>query len=248
MQAARQSNPIPEVSPPRLGKTFAASMAILVAGLAALFVATGGGQSFTTEALRRQQVSQQPQRIEAFYVTASSGEKTTLNALLANEKSGYKQVGSKVWLVDFVYTRCQTLCSSLGSIYQQLQAQIEARGLQGQVGLLSISFDPANDDVAALKEYAARMRMNPGVWQIATLTDWQDRRRLLDAFGIMVLPAPLGEFEHNAALHVVTADGRLVRIMDYADFQTALDVAQDMVQPARSAGLPTPTLTPGAVR
>ena len=217
MSAAPQSNPTPEASPLRLGQTFSASMAVLIAGLAALLFATGGGQSFTTEALRRQQVSQQPQQLDAFNVTTSSGEKTSLNTLLAS--------GNKVWLVDFVYTRCQTLCSSLGSIYQQLQAQIEARGLQGRVGLLSISFDPANDDVAALKAYATRMNMNPAVWQIATLTSWQDRRRLLDAFGIMVVPAPLGEFEHNAALHVVSVDGKLLRILDYSDFSGALDAA-----------------------
>ena len=234
MPAAPPSSPTPEASPIspvkliRLGQTFSASFAVLVAGLAALLIATGGGQSFTTETLRRQQVSMQPQLIEAFNVTTGSGENTNLKVLLAP--------GGKVWLIDFVYTRCQTLCSSLGSIYQQLQAQIESRGLQGQVGLLSISFDPANDDAAALVAYAARMNMNPAIWQIATLTNWQDRRRLLDAFGIMVLPAPLGEFEHNAALHVVSSDGVLRRIMDYADFQTALDTAiGDAQKPAAGA-------------
>ena len=207
------SNQIPD--PAGLLKTFAATAAVLIAGLVLLWFATGGGQAFTTENLRRQQVASQPQRIDAFDLTLASGQKTTLNAVLAP--------GGKVWLVDFVYTRCQTLCTSLGSIYQQLQAQIEARGLQGKVGLLSISFDPANDDAIALLEYAKRMGMNPQVWQIVTLTSWQDRRRLLDAFGIMVLPAPLGEFEHNAALHVVSSSGMLVQIIDYADFKMALD-------------------------
>jgi len=208
------SSQTPEVS---LLKTFSASIAALVAGLALLWFATGGGQSFTTETLRRQQVNAQPQPIDAFDVTTGSNEKTSLNALLA--------AGDKVWLVDFIYTRCQTICSSLGTIYQQLQAQIEERGLQGRIGLLSISFDPANDDPAALAAYAKRMSMNPAVWQIATLSNWQDRRRLLETFGIMVVPAPLGEFEHNAALHVVTSDGRLIRIIDYLDYQTALNAA-----------------------
>ena len=226
----RPSSPTPEV---KLGRTFTASIVVLIAGLALLLFATGGGQSFTTETLRRQQVSAQPQLIDAFAVTTASGEKTTLNALLATPRNGGGNNGSKngsngagkVWLVDFVYTRCQTVCSSLGSIYQQLQADIEARGLQGKVGLLSISFDPSNDDVAALAGYAARMRMNPAVWQIATLSNWADRRRLLDAFGIMVVPAPLGEFEHNAALHVVTSDGQLTQIIDYLAYRTAIDQA-----------------------
>jgi protein SCO1/2 len=192
-------------------------MAVLLAGLVLLWLATGGGQSFTTETLRRQQVMAQPQSIDTFAVTTSSGKKTSLNDLLA--------AGNKVWLIDFVYTRCKTVCSSLGSIYQQLQAEIEARGLQDKVGLLSISFDPANDNAPAVAAYAKRMRMNPAIWQIATLSNWKDRRRLLDAFGIMVVPAPLGEFEHNAALHVVTSDAKLVRIIDYLNSATALDTA-----------------------
>ena len=212
------SNQTLEVNPgPSLGRTFSASIAVLIAGLAILFMATGGGQSFTTETLRRQQVMAQPQRIDAFDVMGSNGNKTTLNALLAE--------GKKLWLVDFVYTRCQTVCSSLGSIYQQLQTQIEERGLQDKVGLLSISFDPANDDAAALSAYASRMRMDPAIWQIFTLSNWQDRQRLLDAFGIMVLPAPLGEFEHNAALHVMSSDGTLIKIIDYLAYETALDTA-----------------------
>ena len=205
-----------------LGRTFSASIAVLTVSLAVLLVATAGGQSFTTETLRRQQVMAQPQQIDTFDVLGTSGRPTSLDTLLA--------AGDKVWLVDFVYTRCQTVCSSLGSIYQQLQLQIEERGLQNKVGLLSISFDPANDDAAALSAYAQRMRMNPAIWQITTLAKWQDRRRLLDTFGIMVVPAPLGEFEHNAALHVVSSDGRLVKIIDYLSYTSAVDDAMAFAQ------------------
>jgi protein SCO1/2 len=214
-------------SPAALVKTFAATTVVLVAALVVLLLATGGGQSFTTETLRRHQISQQPELIPDFDVTLENGQRSTLKAVLAP--------GGKVWLVDFVYIRCQTLCLSLGSVYQQLQAQIEVRGLQGKVGLLSISFDPANDSPAALADYAKRMGVNPQVWRIATLTHWQDRRRLLDAFGIMVLPAPLGEFEHNAALHVVTSGAMLTRIMDYADAKAALDIAVASGNPSAAA-------------
>lgn len=216
--------------PISLLKTFAASTVVLVATLVVLFGATGGGQSLTTETLRRQQISQQAERIPAFDIMLANGQRTALSQVLA--------AGNKVWLVDFVYTRCQTLCTSLGSTYQQLQAQIEARGLEGQVGLLSVSFDPVNDDAIALTEYTQRMGMNPQIWQVATLANWQDRRRLLDAFGIMVLPAPLGEFEHNAALHVVTSNSMLVRIVDYTDFRSALDAAIAIGGPIRSAAAP----------
>jgi len=143
----------------------------------------------------------------------------------------------RVWIVDFVYTRCTTLCLALGTVFQQLQAQIVAQGLQQQVGLLSISFDPLQDQPPALAEYAARMRMQADVWQLVSLRSEADRRGLLDSFGIMVVPAPLGEFEHNAALHIVGPQGRLVRILGLGEGAEALDLARTL---AAARPLPAP--------
>jgi protein SCO1/2 len=139
--------------------------------------------------------------------------------------------GDKVWIVDFVYTRCVTLCLALGTVFQQLQAQIVAAGLQDRVGLLSISFDPLRDHGPALADYTKRMGMRPGVWQLVSLRDEADRRRLLDSFGIMVLPAPLGEYEHNAALHLVTPAGQLVQILGLDETAEALALAQALAAP-----------------
>jgi protein SCO1/2 len=133
--------------------------------------------------------------------------------------------GDHVWIVDFVYTRCQTVCTTLGSVFQQLQQQIHERGLEGRVGLLSVSFDPAHDTAQSIRAYRDRMRMDPAIWRVVTLSSPLDRRELLGAFGIMVIPAPLGEFEHNAALHLVTSSGMLFRIVDYDDADLALATA-----------------------
>jgi protein SCO1/2 len=198
-------------------KTFALSLLLLLMGFWLLFYVTNRGQAFTTESLRRSEVSRQARQIPDFELLDAAHQKIGLHQRF--------NLDGRVLIVDFVYTRCQTLCSALGSVYQQLQQQILEGGFQHQVGLLSISFDPANDDPRALQDYATRMRMDPSVWRIETLSRWQDRRRLLDSFGIMVVPAPLGEFEHNAALHLVNAQGQLVRIMDYDRPSDALNAA-----------------------
>jgi len=205
-----------------LTRTFSASLAILVAGFMAIGQATDMGRAFTTETLRRQEVARQPRPLPEFVLRDATGRNTSLHPLLASD--------GRVQIVGFVYTRCQTVCRSLGSTYQQLQGQLVERGLQGKVGLLSISFDPAGDSAAALREYAQRMRMQPQVWRIVTLALEADRQRLLDAFGIMVVPAPYGEFEHNSALHIVSADGRLIRIVDDASPALAIDIASGLAQ------------------
>lgn len=226
----KNSSPVPETSlvataGQGLLKTFAASLFALAAGLATVGHATDGGRSFTTETLRRDEVAREPRAIPDLAVRDASGQITALQQMLAAD--------GRVQIVDFIYTRCQTVCTSLGSIYQQLQQQLLDQGLDEQIGLLSISFDTASDDTAALQAYTARMRMAPGAWRVVALAEPADRQRLLDAFGIMVVPAPLGEFEHNAALHVVAADGRLVRIIDIQSPAEAIAVARGF---ARATG------------
>lgn len=209
----------PELHSPTDGllRTFTASLVVLFIGLAALLHATDGGAAFTTESVRRSEIARAPKPVPDFLVHDSQGRRIRLHELASST--------GKVWIVDFVYTRCQTICSALGTVYQQLQTQILARGLQEKVGLLSISFDTKNDDALALRQYAKRMRLNPSVWNVVTLASERDRPALLDAFGIMVVPAPYGEFEHNAAFHLVDDQGLLVQILDLAAPERALQNA-----------------------
>jgi protein SCO1/2 len=203
--------------------SFGACLLVLCLGLVALFTATEGGTAYTTESLRRSAVARAPVLVPDLLVVDARGQVQPLKHLL--------QKGGHVWIVDFVYTRCATLCLALGTVFQQLQQQILAQGLEQRVGLLSISFDPENDSATTLDDYARRMRMQSDVWQLVSLQRPADRRLLLDSFGIMVVPAPLGEFEHNAALHLVSADGRLVQILDLAAGEQALKAAAALAAP-----------------
>lgn len=206
-----------------LAGTFAAALAVLLVALAALYQATAGGSAFTTETLRRSTVAAAPVPVPDYAVVDAQGRVQPLRQLLAAD--------GKVWIVDFVYTRCTSLCLALGTVFQQLQAQIVAQGLQDRIGLLSISFDPLRDRPPALADYAERMQMQRGLWQVVSLRREADRRSLLDSFGIMVLPAPLGEFEHNAALHIVSPGGQLVRILAIDEGADALAWAQGQAHP-----------------
>ena len=215
---APNSSPAAEAggTAPGLWKTFVASTGVLAVSLGCLWHATAGGNAFTTETLRRAEVEPAPRALPALNLVDADGRTSSMGGLLA--------AGQRVWIVDFVYTRCVTVCSALGGTFQQLQQQVRDGGLQDRIGLLSISFDPDHDRPAVLRDYARRMRMDAAVWRVATLAEPQDRQSLLDAFGIMVIPAPLGEFEHNAALHVISG-GRLVRILGHDQAAQAIAAA-----------------------
>ena len=129
-------------------------------------------------------------------------------------------------IVDFIYTRCVTVCSALGGVYQTLQSEIRARGLESQVRLMSVSFDPAWDTPQRLGPYVDVMRADPAIWTIATVADSRALPAVLRAFGVRVIDDGLNGSVHNAALHVVDPDGRLVVILPPDAIDEALDVAE----------------------
>lgn len=151
------------------------------------------------------------------------GIDATLPALLKRER--------QVTIVDFVYTRCTTVCLALGSTFQQMQSTLAAlprpdSAAAPRVQLLSISFDPAHDTPAVLAAYAKGLNADPARWRFAAPIDAEGLANLLGSFEVVVIPDGMGGFEHNAALLVVDDRGRLVHIFDYAEMEAALAYAQ----------------------
>lgn len=153
----------------------------------------------------------------------SPGLTSSLPALLGEDGG--------VTIVDFIYTHCETVCLTLGSSFQQLQAALQADREAGQspkVRLLSISFDGARDDPAALQAYAQGLRADPSLWRFDRVPDVGEQQALLRALGVVVIPDGRGDYEHNAALLVFDARGRMVRVFDLAEQQLALDYARHL--------------------
>lgn len=176
-------------------------------------------QVWTAEGARRLEVALLPVATPAVQVQGPSGPPQPLRQMLAD--------GQTVTIVDFVYTRCQTVCLALGSTYQQMQASLQSAQPSNvaarRVQLMSISFDSERDDPPALADYAARLNADAALWRMVRVPEAQDLAHLLTDFQVVVVPSSQGDFEHNAALLVVDTQGRLVRIFDYAEFQLALD-------------------------
>jgi len=194
--------------------TLAALLAVCAIGMLALYRATMGFEVVSTEDGRRLAISRAPMQLPV----------TAIHAPQAAELSQLLRDDGRVTIMTFFYSSCNALCSVLGDEFQQLQAAIHARGLERQVRLLSISFDP-RDDAAMLAAYARRQHADPSVWQMVSIDSAPQRKALLDQLGIVVLPAPLGEFQHNAALHLIDRHGRLVLIDDYENPALALEHA-----------------------
>lgn len=208
-------------------RTAVLSLLLALCGYAAADWLTHGFQVWTDEGARRLEVALQPVDAPRVAVDGPGVAAPDLPALLAQ--------GGGVTIADFIYTRCQSVCLSLGSSFQQLQAALQADRAAGQganVRLLSISFDGAHDHPAALRAYAQGLRADPALWRFVRVPDAAQEQALLRRLGVVVVPDGRGDYEHNAALLVFDARGRMVRVFDVAEQQLALDYARHL---ARSA-------------
>ena len=215
-------------------RTALASVLLLLGGWAAASWLTYGFQAWTDEGARRLEVALRP--VTAPPITVQGpGLSGSLPALLGEDGG--------VTIVDFIYTHCETVCLTLGSSFQQLQAALQAdlaAGHDTKLRLLSISFDGAFDTPVALAAYARGLQADPQVWRFVRVADAAQAAQLLRRFEVVVVPDGRGDYEHNAAFLVLDSHGRLVRIFDLAEPQLALDYARHLARHSavQAAGAP----------
>ncbi|MFQ5355474.1 MAG: SCO family protein [Mariprofundaceae bacterium] len=184
---------------------------LLITGVAVIWAGTDGLRVLTAEGARRIAIEEKPEPLPATLLRDQRGEAFRLQDFQ----------GSNL-LVEFIYTRCVTLCNSLGETFEEVSERLPAGYLGSKVNLISISFDP-RDDVAALMEYGKRFDAVPEHWRIARVENPEDIQPLLDTFGITVIPDNWGNFEHNAAVHFVNRQGDLDKIVDHDPPNKALE-------------------------
>jgi protein SCO1/2 len=184
--------------------TLLTSLLLALAGALAIWHLTLGLRAFTEESARRLAVRESPRDLPHLRLETSAGESLVLSA---------PGTDRRVAIVMFMYAHCTTLCAITTAQYRIMQSRILEAGLQDHVRLITVSFDPQRDTREVLADTAKRVGADPSSWHFARPIDAQGLPSLLDSFGIHVLPLPDGEFEHNAAFHVLDSEGRLARIV-----------------------------------
>jgi protein SCO1/2 len=186
---------------------------------------TDGFELWTFEDVRREEAREGRLAAPAVRARTASGEEVELWAPRGD--------GSAVYLVDFIYTSCPTLCTVLGSEFSQMQSELVASSAPHRPRLLSLSFDVERDGPAELAGYARRHRADPALWTVAAPDTATEERRLLRALGVIAVADGSGGFVHNGAIHVIDGHGVVHGIYDYARWREALRAASQLA--ARSS-------------
>jgi len=185
-------------------RTAVASLVVCAAGGALLWRGTDGFRALTSEQARRRAIARAPRVLPPVALEDQDGRPFTLGA--------YR---GRPLVVDFVYTQCQSICPLLSEEFRRLDRAEQRSGgrTAERLQLVSITFDP-RDTPGRLREYASHYRADGRAWRFARVRDTRDLAPLLQAFGIVVIPDAGGGFQHNAAVHVLDAEGRLARVLD----------------------------------
>lgn len=110
-------------------------------------------------------------------------------------------------LMTMFYTSCTMVCPMIIDTLRLTRNALDPQA-RAKLDLLAVSFDPANDDVAALKAYADKRKLDPRIWTLARAEPAQVRQ-LSGVLGLQYRQLPDGEFNHSSELILLDADGRI---------------------------------------
>lgn len=130
---------------------------------------------------------------------------------------GTAQLQGKVWIANFIFTRCPTVCPRFTE--QMATLQHRGRNLGDALHLVSFSVDPTHDTPAVLLEYAQRHRASPRRWTFLTGNPDALQRTVVDGLKISLgRNGPDGDDTLSIVhgTHFVLVDGQM-RIRGYYD-------------------------------
>lgn len=187
-----------------------ASITILVFGTLLFFVATDGFQAFTVEQARVNELIEERPLFPEVTLEDSKGRTYP-----------FSEFQGKYVMLTFIYTACTDVCPELEMNLAQVYQAIPKHYIGEDIVFLSISFDPERDDPETLAKYQDYFASDGETWRMARVTDEKELNRLLDEFGVIVIPDGYGNFQHNSAFYLVDPNGVLIDVMDYTKIEEA---------------------------
>lgn len=111
-----------------------------------------------------------------------------------------------VVVATFMYTHCTDVCPLLlQSLVFAERKLTEAE--RERVRFVAISVDPGRDTPGRLKAYMKARGLNAGRWTLLTGSVTEATQVATD-YGVVVRPAPRGDFVHNSVFIVIDGNGR----------------------------------------
>jgi cytochrome oxidase Cu insertion factor (SCO1/SenC/PrrC family) len=125
----------------------------------------------------------------------------------SSRKVSRQDLAGKVWVADFIFTRCAGMCLAMSANMKKLQD-----GLPEEVHLVSFSVDPVNDTPAVLTEYANRYGADRDRWLFLTGEQEAITKLSINGFKLALDTTSGTEAEpitHSSRIALVDKEGRI---------------------------------------
>jgi protein SCO1 len=131
---------------------------------------------------------------------------------------GSDQLKGRVWVANFIFTRCPTECPRFTK--QMFQLQHRGRGLGQAFHLVSFSVDPTHDTPEVLLGFARQYRVSPRAWTFLTGDPEAIKRTVVDGLKVSMGKTPGTDDDDLTSIfhgtHFVLVDSKM-QIRGYYD-------------------------------
>ena len=170
------------------------------------------------------------------YIKLNGEAKNVPEFLMLNQDSlliGNEDFSGKVYLAEFFFTRCPTICPIMNENMKVLDARF---GDRQDFGIASFTIDPDNDKPHVLKQYSENYGIKSQNWHF--LTDKKSRVYELANSGFSIFaginPAVAGGFEHQGYFALIDKNGYIRSRVDRFDnpivYYSGLDLVDQDIQ------------------
>ena len=134
------------------------------------------------------------------------------------ESFSKEDLRGKVWVADFIFTSCETVCLPMTYNMSKLQKMLKDEGIQ-DVELVSFSVDPEVDKPDVLKAYGDQFNVDYTNWHFLTGYKQQEIEQFArESFKtIVVKPQNTDQVTHGTDFYLVDQNGKIVQ--DYTGLQ-----------------------------
>lgn len=150
-----------------------------------------------------------------------------------NETFTREDMDGKVWLFQFIFTNCVTVCPPMTANMTQVTQQLEEEGID-DYGILSFSVDPERDSPEVLTDYIGHYEVPEDTeWQLLTGYDHDFIRSFAEKnFKTIVAPAPAGDDQitHSTSFYLIDSEGTIKKDYGGVDQGDAGFSAEEIVE------------------
>ncbi len=162
--------------------------------------------------------------VDSVYATIPAFSYLNQDSVLVTSES----MKGKIWVADFFFTNCPTICPTMTTQLKRLQAM--TKDLESEIQFISFSIDPRNDQPYQLRRFIKHHTITAKNWQFLTGDEAETHELGVNNFLVHAASdeeSP-GGFAHSDAFTLVDKEGIVRGVYIGTDTQQVNQLEKDL--------------------